>query len=52
VTAHKGSAGAALNDPHGLRVTLTVPACGQRDPAELPAARVPAATHADAGTNA
>jgi two-component system, OmpR family, sensor kinase len=38
VTAHKGSAGAALNDPHGLRVTLTVPAGSQHDPAELPAA--------------
>src|SRR5215469_7753371 len=42
-TAHKGSAGAALNDPHGLRVTLTVPACSQHDLAGLPAARAPGA---------
>jgi two-component system, OmpR family, sensor kinase len=51
-TAHKGHAGAALNDPHGLRVTLTVPACSQHDPAEPPAAPVPAATCADTGDNA
>jgi two-component system, OmpR family, sensor kinase len=43
VTAHKGHAGAALNDPHGLRVTLTVPACGQHDLAEPPAAPAKAA---------
>ena len=41
-TAHKGTAEAALNDPHGLRVTLTLPACSQHDPAVPPAARVPA----------
>jgi len=32
--AHNGTAQAALNDPHGLRVTLTLPACGQVVPAE------------------
>jgi len=41
-TAHKGTAEATLNDPHGLRVTLTLPACSQHDPAVPPAARVPA----------
>jgi two-component system, OmpR family, sensor kinase len=52
VTAHNGTAQAALNDPHGLRITLTVPACSQHGPAEPPAARVPAVTCADTGTNA
>ena len=51
-TAHKGSAGAALNDPHGLRVTLTVPACSQHGLAEPPAPPVPAAACADTGDNA
>jgi len=44
-TAHKGTAEAALNAPHGLRVTLTLPACGQHGPAEPTAARLPAASH-------
>jgi len=44
-TAHKGTAEAALNAPHGLRVTLTLPACGQHSPAEPTAARLPAASH-------
>ena len=43
-TAHKGTAEAALNAPHGLRVTLTLPACGQHGPAEPTAARLPAAS--------
>ena len=51
-TAHNGTAEATLNDPHGLRVTLTVPACRQHDPAEPPAARVHAVTYADTGNNA
>jgi len=49
-TAHNGTAQAALNDPHGLRVTMTVPACGQHGPAGPPAARVAAVTCADAST--
>ncbi len=28
-TAHVGTVKATLNDPHGLRVTLTLPACGK-----------------------
>ena len=44
-TAHKGTAGAALNDPHGLRVTLTLPACSQHDPAVPSAAQVPVDAH-------
>jgi two-component system, OmpR family, sensor kinase len=51
-TAHNGTAEAARNDPHGLRITLTVPACGQHGPAEPPAARVPAVTYADTGSSA
>jgi two-component system, OmpR family, sensor kinase len=51
-TAHNGTAEAALNDPHGLRITLTVPACSQHDPAEPPAARVHAVTYADTGSSA
>jgi two-component system, OmpR family, sensor kinase len=51
-TAHKGTAEAALNDPHGLRIILTVPACSQHGPAEPPAARAPAATYADTGDSA
>jgi two-component system OmpR family sensor kinase len=39
-TAHKGTAEAALNAPHGLRVTLTLPACSQHDPAAPAAIRV------------
>jgi two-component system OmpR family sensor kinase len=35
-TAHSGTATATLNDPHGLRVTLTVPACS---PGCTPASR-------------
>jgi two-component system, OmpR family, sensor kinase len=51
-TAHNGTAEAAHNDPHGLRITLTVPACSQHGPAELPAARVHAVTYADTGNHA
>ena len=32
-TTHQGTADAALNDPHGLRITLTLPACGRAGPA-------------------
>jgi two-component system, OmpR family, sensor kinase len=42
-TAHNGTAEAALNDPHGLRITLTVPACGQPGPAGPGDMRVPEA---------
>jgi two-component system, OmpR family, sensor kinase len=31
-TAHRGSAEAALNHPHGLRITLTLPVAGGRRP--------------------
>ena len=51
-TAHNGTAEAALNDPHGLRITLTVPACSQHGPAGPPAAQVPAVAYADTGSNA
>jgi two-component system OmpR family sensor kinase len=51
-TAHSGTAEAALNNPHGLRITLTVPACGRHGPAGPPAAQVLAATYADTGHNA
>jgi two-component system, OmpR family, sensor kinase len=40
--AHQGAAGAALNHPHGLRVTLTLPAGGQPFPAPMPAASITA----------
>jgi two-component system, OmpR family, sensor kinase len=30
--AHEGTAGAALNDPHGLRITLTLPGRPEPDP--------------------
>jgi two-component system OmpR family sensor kinase len=33
--AHHGTAGASHNQPHGLRVTLTLPACGRPHPAGL-----------------
>ena len=39
-TTHHGTTHAALNDPHGLRITLTLPAYGQPGPAELAAARL------------
>ncbi len=35
--AHRGAVHAALNHPHGLRVSLTLPAWGQPGTAELPA---------------
>jgi two-component system, OmpR family, sensor kinase len=38
LAAHDGSTGAALNDPHGLRITLTLPAAGRPRPAEPVAA--------------
>ena len=37
--AHKGTAQASLNDPHGLRITLALPASGPA--AAEPAAPVP-----------
>ena len=37
--AHDGTAKAAHNHPHGLRVTITLPRCAQPRPAPLPAAR-------------
>jgi len=40
--AHGGTAGAALNHPHGLRVTLTLPAGGLPGPAPAAAASVAA----------
>jgi two-component system, OmpR family, sensor kinase len=40
--AHQGTAEAALNPPHGLRVTLTLPAGSQARPAPAPAADVTA----------
>jgi two-component system OmpR family sensor kinase len=40
--AHQGTAEAALNHPHGLRVTLTVPAGGQPCPAPAAAASITA----------
>ena len=45
-TAHDGTVEAAQGDPHGLRITLALPACAQRGPAEPPAARIRADTHA------
>jgi len=36
--AHEGTAEAAPNHPHGLRVTLTLPACGGPRPLPAPAA--------------
>ncbi len=36
-TAHHGTAEAALNDPHGLRITLSMPVSGQACPAPAPA---------------
>ena len=51
-TAHNGTAEAALNNPHGLRITLTVPACGQYGPAGPPAAQVLAVTYPDTGDSA
>ena len=40
--AHQGTAEAALNPPHGLRVTLTLPTGSQACPAPTPAAGVTA----------
>jgi signal transduction histidine kinase len=40
--AHQGTAEAALNHPHGLRVTLTLPAGSQACPAPAPAASITA----------
>jgi two-component system OmpR family sensor kinase len=40
--AHQGTAEAALNHPHGLRVTLTLPAGGQPCPAPAAAASITA----------
>lgn len=36
--AHDGTAKATLNNPHGLRITLTLPTCAQPRPAQIPAA--------------
>ncbi len=35
-STHQGTVAAALNDPHGLRISLTVPACAPATPAEPP----------------
>jgi two-component system OmpR family sensor kinase len=43
--AHQGTAQAALNHPHGLRITLTLPACGQPRPAQPPAATSTPSSH-------
>jgi two-component system OmpR family sensor kinase len=40
--AHQGTAEAALNPPHGLRVTLTLPAGSRACPAPAPAASITA----------
>jgi len=45
-TAHNGTAEATLNHPHGLRITLILPACSQPRPVQLSAAG-PAANSAD-----
>jgi two-component system OmpR family sensor kinase len=45
--AHDGTAEAALNDPHGLRITLSLPRAGSRslyEPAALSEASLPATT--------
>jgi two-component system, OmpR family, sensor kinase len=39
--AHEGTAQAALNDPHGLRVTLVLPASSRPGPAPVAASIVP-----------
>ena len=41
-SAHYGTAQAALVDPHGLRITLTLPGAGPPRPAEQAAARAAA----------
>jgi two-component system OmpR family sensor kinase len=46
--AHEGTAEAALNDPHGLRITLTLPACSQ-PLAEPRAASITPSPHANPG---
>jgi len=46
-TTHHGTAHAALNHPHGLRITLTLPASGQPRPAELAAAGTACSPHTD-----
>ena len=43
--AHQGTAEAALNHPHGLRVTLTLPAGGLPGLAPAPAASITAGPH-------
>lgn len=48
---HDGTAEATLNDPHGLRIALTLPASGQPCPAQLAVAGHPASPHVNAGPN-
>lgn len=47
--AHDGTAEAALNHPHGLRMSLTLPACGPPSPAEAAAVSQAASAHASPG---
>jgi two-component system, OmpR family, sensor kinase len=44
-TAHHGTAEATLNDPHGLRITLTLPTSSQPCPAQPPPASVTPSPH-------
>ncbi len=48
---HNGTAAAALNDPQGLRITLTLPASGEPCPAAQPPAVASASPDADPGTS-
>jgi len=45
-TAHQGTAEAALNDPHGLRIMLTLPACAQSGAGQPPTAGSAPGPHA------
>jgi len=46
-TAHHGTAQATLNNPHGLRITLTLPASTQPGTAQPPPARITPNSHAN-----
>lgn len=48
--AHNGTAEATLNDPHGLRITLTLPAWSQPRPTQPPAANITRSSHTNPWT--